>query len=58
MTYTVQQQGEWAGGDALDLDYEAETLAQAHAIVRDEIPAGIPYLILDENYRVVEEGTR
>jgi hypothetical protein len=57
VSYTIQQQGEWSGNGALDLDYEADSLKEAWEIVRTEIPAGTIYLIYDGDYNLVAEGT-
>ena len=48
--YTVAQHGDLA----LDLDYEADTIADALRIVNDEIPVGAGYQIFDGNALIVE----
>lgn len=58
MSYTVKQQGEWSGNGALDLDFEAETLADVDRIVDREIEPGTYYEVVDETGVCVKEGTR
>lgn len=57
--YTIQQHGEWSGrDDVLDLDFEADTLAEAHKIIREEIPAGVIYILIDEETGEQTESVR
>ena len=57
MRYTVQQHGEWSETDAMDIDFEADTWEDVERIIRDEIPPGVIYLVIDNvNQRVYDEG--
>lgn len=56
--YVVQQHGEWSGRhDVLDLDFEAETEAEARKIIAEEIPSGVIYILYGPDDELIEEGT-
>lgn len=57
--YTIQQHGEWSGRhDVLDLDFEADTRAEALEIIRTEIPKGVIYVLIDEETGETTESVR
>ena len=41
----------------MDIDFEADTWEDVERIIRDEIPPGVIYLVIDNvNQRVYDEG--
>jgi hypothetical protein len=55
--YIVQVHGEWSGrDDVIDQDFEAATIEEARAIIREEVPEGVIYVLQTTDGRTIEEG--